>query len=115
ESTEWYLKPVGDGAHFYIVSVESGLFLETTNTPDESWVKTKAVRLVGANSDFSVQWRKEDIGSGEFMLKNREYGRFLQCSPSVDLDTGSSEGGRQIRAHNSQLNMARWREIALEE
>lgn len=113
--TQWNLTAVSGGQYFRIENQNSGRWLQCAdmNTPDATNglpdpvldADTLAVRAVGRNNtgDYT-QWIKVDAGEGYFYLKNKATGYYIQVTNLSDIDTGSGDGGLQIRAVPSSKN-----------
>jgi polygalacturonase len=111
DQTQWTLVDAGAGT-YRVQSVASGLFLQCTTIADESGAGN-AVRLVASVTGGYGQWRKVPTTGGYFRLENVGSGFWLQCMATDDLDTGPSDGGRQVRAVVTTNTGAatEWREV----
>ncbi|MCG8683994.1 MAG: RICIN domain-containing protein, partial [Desulfobacterales bacterium] len=103
--TQWKLVDTGDG-YYRVENNNFGLWLQGNNTTDvtdglpngaadsPTWVvRANATSNTG---DFT-KWKKVDAGSGYFRLECKANGKWLQCTDVDDVDTGTGDGGVQLR------------------
>ncbi|MBN1411516.1 MAG: sulfatase-like hydrolase/transferase [Spirochaetales bacterium] len=122
--SQWMLVDTGDG-YFRIENRNSGLWLQalpaildaTDGQPGPSDTPVFAVRAVAtSNTGDQTKWIRIDTNDGFFRLQNKDTALWLQCTSVGDTDTGTSDGGVQLRLVETNMtgDATRWRAVAVE-
>ncbi|MBN1409422.1 MAG: sulfatase-like hydrolase/transferase [Spirochaetales bacterium] len=117
--TQWRFLDTGDGyyriedlGHMYWLQA-SNLTDATNGQPDSSVIPQVVRAADTTNTGDYTKWRKINTGNGYFRLENKATGLWLQCTNITDVDTGSGDGGLQVRLvpNTKTGTWTQWREV----
>ncbi|MCG8698722.1 MAG: RICIN domain-containing protein [Bacteroidales bacterium] len=108
--SEWELVDIGNG-RFHIKNHASNTHLQCNGASIDGG-EDGAVQVYAVPSSSTgtwTQWEKADVGGGWFHLKNKAWGKYLQCA-----DFASQTSGNHIRCVNTNKTgtWTRWKEVS---